>query len=136
MLKKTISYTDYNGVEQKEDFYFNLSKAEIMQMELSSQGGLENYITSLINTKDNAKIVEIFKSIIRKAYGIKSPDGRRFMKSDEISDSFEQSEAYSELFMELMDADKAADFIAAIIPNVPQDKKEEAIAKAKEMAKQ
>lgn len=118
MLKKTITYTDYNGVERTEDFYFNLSKAELMEMELTTTGGLGETIKQIVKAQDNASIVKIFKDLVLKAHGVKSPDGKRFIKSDEIRDSFEQSEAYSILFMELAtDADAAANFVNGIIPN-------------------
>ena len=117
MLKKTIAYTDYNGVERKEDFYFNLNKAEITKMELSHAGGLSEMIKRVVNTGDNAQIVKIFQDLILMAYGEKSDDGKRFVKSKEIAEAFSQTEAYSELFMELaFDADKAAEFVNGIIP--------------------
>lgn len=118
MLRKTIKYTDYNGVEREEDYLFNLSKAECMEMELSTNGGMENMIKQIIAEKDNEKIVNLFKKIILKAYGVKSPDGKYFRKSDEISADFAATEAYSVLFMELStDADAAAKFINAVLPN-------------------
>ena len=118
MLRKTIKYTDYNGVEREEDYLFNLSKAECMEMELSTNGGMENMIKQIIAEKDNEKIVNLFKKIILKAYGIKSPDGKYFRKSEEISADFAATEAYSVLFMELStDADAAAKFINAVLPN-------------------
>lgn len=118
MLKKTITYTDYNGVERTEDHYFNLSKAEILEMELTTTGGLAETIQRIVSAKDTPAIVKIFKDLILKAYGMKSPDGKRFMKSDEISKEFAQTEAYSQLFMELAtDADAAAAFVNGIIPN-------------------
>ncbi len=117
MLKKTITYTDYNGVEREEDFYFNLSKAELMEMELSTNGGLSDQIQKIIQAKDTPAIIAVFKDLILKAYGEKSPDGKRFVKSQELRDSFEQSEAYSDLFMELATDDKkAAEFINGIVP--------------------
>lgn len=117
MLKKTVNYVDYNGVERKEDFYFNLSKAEITEMELSVDGGLTQMIKGIIDAKDNKEIMKLFKGIILKAYGEKSADGKRFVKSEEISKAFSETEAYSELFIELlMDEQKAADFIKAILP--------------------
>ena len=100
MLKKTINYTDYNGSEREEDHYFNLSKAEIMEMELSTAGGLSGMIQDIVKTQDGPAIMKIFKDIILKSYGKKSPDGKRFEKSEEISKAFEQTEAYSVLFME------------------------------------
>lgn len=117
MLKKTITYTDYNGVERTEDFYFNLKKSEIMEMEMSTDGGLSEMIKKIVATKDIPSLMSIFKKFILKAYGEKSPDGKRFIKSEELSESFEQTEAYSELFMELATSDKAAaEFINGLIP--------------------
>ena len=117
MLKKTITYTDYNGVERTEDFYFNLKKSEIMEMEMSTDGGLSEMIKKIVATKDIPSLMSIFKEFILKAYGEKSPDGKRFIKSKELSESFEQTEAYSELFMELATSDKAAaEFINGLIP--------------------
>lgn len=117
MLKKEITYTDYNGVERTEDFYFNLSKAELAEMELSVEGGLSDQIKAIVNAKDVPSVVKIFKKIILKAYGEKSADGKRFVKSSEISEGFEQTEAYSVLFMELIgNPDYAAKFITQMIP--------------------
>lgn len=117
MLKKTITYNDYNGVERTEDFYFNLSKAEIIEMELSVAGGLVETIQRIVDAKDTPAIVKLFKDLVFKAYGEKSLDGKRFMKSEELSIAFSQTEAYSQLFMELATNDKAAsDFVNGIIP--------------------
>lgn len=117
MLKKTIAYTDYDGNDRKEDFFFNLNKAEIVELELGTTGGLTKTLEKIVQEKDNKRIVEYFKSIILKAYGEKSADGRRFVKSQELRDAFEQTEAYAELFMELSsDAKAAAEFIAGIVP--------------------
>lgn len=117
MLKKTIKYTDYDGNEREEDFYFNLSTAELMEMELSTTGGLEKYIQKIVAEKDSKKILEIFKEIIVKSYGVKSADGKRFIKNDEVREEFVQTEAYSDLFSELAtNADAAADFINGIVP--------------------
>lgn len=118
MLKKTITYTDYNGTERTEDFYFNLSKAEIMEMELGTTGGFGEMIQNIINAKDIPSIVKIFKDLVLKAYGEKSPDGKRFIKSPELAEEFAQTEAYSILFMELAtDADSASAFVNGIIPS-------------------
>ena len=117
MLKKTITYHDYNGVEYTQDFYFNLSKAEIMEMEMGTTGGLAEMITTIVAAQDAPAIIKIFKDLILKSYGEKSADGKRFIKSDEISTAFTQTEAYSELFMELAtDAEAAAAFVNGIIP--------------------
>lgn len=118
MFKKTIEYTDYNGEKRKEDFYFNLNKAELMEMQLSQNGGLQNHLMRIIKTKDTPELVKMFKDIILMAYGEKSPDGKKFMKSDEIRRDFECSEAYSELFMELAtNSDSAAEFVNALLPS-------------------
>lgn len=117
MLKKSIKYTDYNGVERTEDFYFNLSKAELMEMEMSTAGGLAETITKIVAAQDQPAIIKLFKELILKAYGEKSADGKRFVKSDEIAAAFSQTEAYSELFMELStDSDKAAEFVNKVVP--------------------
>lgn len=117
MLKKTIAYTDYNGVERTEDFFFNLTKAEIMEMEMGTTGGMAEMIQRIVDAQDAPAIIKVFKELILKAYGEKSPDGKRFMKSEEISKGFESTEAYSILFMELAsDADKAAEFVNGITP--------------------
>ena len=122
MLKKTFTYTDYNGVERTEDHYFNLSKAELMEMELSTTGGLAEMINKIVAAQDAPAIVKVFKELVLKAYGQKSADGRRFIKSKEIADEFSQTEAYSQLFMELAtDADAAARFVNGIVP--PMDNK-------------
>lgn len=117
MLKKTITYVDYNGSERTEDFYFNLTKAEIMEMELSTTGGLSEMIARIVAAQDAPAIIKVFKELILKAYGQKSADGKRFVKSAALSEEFEQTEAYSILFMELAtDADAAAKFVNAITP--------------------
>lgn len=117
MIKKTISYEDYDGVQRNEDFYFNLSKPELVEMQLSEAGGLEKKLEKITKEQDIAKIIELMKWIIQKSYGIKSDDGKRFIKNQEVLDNFMQSEAYSELFMELAtDADAAATFVNGILP--------------------
>ena len=117
MLKKTIKYNDYNGVERNEDFYFNLSQAELMEMEMSTTGGMTETIERIVQTQDAPAIIKIFKDLVLKAYGEKSADGKRFVKSEEIATAFSQTEAYSVLFMELAtDADAAAEFIKGIVP--------------------
>ena len=118
MLKKIITYTDYNGIERTEPFYFNLSKAELMEMELGVTGGMTEMLNKIINAKDGPSLMKTFKEMIMKAYGVKSDDGKRLIKSEELSIAFTQTEAYSVLFMELITDDKAAaDFVNGIIPN-------------------
>lgn len=117
MLKKTMEYTNYNGVKVKEDFYFNLTEAELTEMEMGIDGGLAEMIQSIVDANDVKAIIKVFKDILLAAYGEKSADGRRFMKSEEIKNGFAHTEAYSILFMELAtDADKAAEFINGIVP--------------------
>lgn len=117
MLKKTITYTDYNGVERKEDFYFNLSKAELMEMELGTTGGFVEMVNRIVDAKDAPSILKIFKDLVLAAYGVKSSDGKRFIKNDEVRAEFAQTEAYSILFMELAtDANAASAFINGIVP--------------------
>ncbi len=117
MYKKTIKYTDYDGNEREEDFYFNLSKAEIMEMQLSMNGGLAAHIQKIISAQDAPTISALWKDLILKSYGEKSDDGRRFIKSKEISEAFSQTEGYSEFFMELlMDTNAATDFVNGIVP--------------------
>ena len=121
MLKKTITYTDYDGNQRTEDFYFNLSKAEIAEMELSQAGGIVKMIEKLVAEQDSKRIVEIFKDLVLRSYGEKSPDGRRFIKNQDLRDAFSQTEAYSDLFMELsMDAEAAAAFVNGIIPKIEE----------------
>lgn len=118
MLTKTITYTDYNGVERSEDFYFNLSKAELMEMQLSTTGGLDEMIKRIVKTKDFPALVGIFKELILKSYGEKSPDGKRFIKSESLKNEFMQTEAFSNLFMELAtNEESAAAFVKGIIPS-------------------
>lgn len=117
MLKKTVTCVDYNGVEYTDDYYFNLTKAEIMKMEMGVAGGLAEKLQKIIATNDAVKIMEFFEELVLKAYGEKSDDGKRFIKSPEISAAFSQTEAYSTIFMELaLDAEKAAEFVNGIIP--------------------
>ena len=117
ILKKTVTYVDYNGVERTEDFYFNLSKAEVAEMELSVEGGFSKMLEEIVKSNDNVRIVELFKQMVLKAYGEKSADGKRFVKSKELSEAFSQTEAYSEIFMELaLDEKAAAAFVNGIMP--------------------
>lgn len=117
MLKKSITYTDYNGNERTEDFYFNLTKAEIMEMEMSVKGGLAEAINTVVKAQDTPAIIEVFKKLVLDSYGVKAPDGKGFKKTKELRDEFEWNPAYSVLFMELAtDADAAAKFVNGIVP--------------------
>lgn len=126
MIKKTITYTDYDGHERTEDFYFNLSKAELMEMELSVTGGFTQMIDRIIKAEDVPAIASVFKELLLKSYGQKSNDGKRFIKTKELAEEFSQTEAYSELYMELATNTEAATaFINGLAPA-------EVVAKAKE----
>lgn len=118
MFKKTVTYTDYNGVERKEDFFFNLNKAELMEMEMGTTGGYAEMVQKIIDAKDAPSIIRIFKELVLKAYGVKSDDGKRFIKNKELSDAFSQTEAYSQIFMELATNDvAAAEFVNGVVPS-------------------
>lgn len=130
MLKKTITFKDYFGNERTQDFYFNLNESELTNMNLMVKGGLERQIKNIIATQDQPKLIEYFKSIILASYGEISEDGIRFVKSEELSTGFSQTDAFNKLYMELVsDAEKAADFINGI---VPQELADEANKRAEE----
>ena len=117
MFKKVVTYTDYNDVQRTETFFFNLTKAEVLEMELGTVGGLSAMIQGVIDAKDTPALIKIFKELVLKAYGEKSADGKRFVKSPELSEAFSQTEAYSEIFMELATNDEAASaFVKGITP--------------------
>lgn len=119
MLKKTIKYTDYDGNEREEDFYFNLTKAEILDWMMGTDGNytIDKYLEKIVQAQNGREIIDTFKDIIWRSYGEKSLDGRRFIKNNEIKDAFVETEAYSQLFTELVtDASKAAAFVNGIIP--------------------
>lgn len=136
MLKQAITYTDYDGVERTEEFYFNLSKAEVAELEMSLPGGMTGLLKQIATTQDRKRLIDLFKDMILRSYGEKSMDGRRFIKSKELSEAFSQTEAYSELFMMLAtDSDKAAEFINGIMPqtNATPEQRAEAESQAKAM---
>ena len=121
MIKKTIEYTNYNGEKVKEDLYFNLSKAEIMEYELGFAGGMSKHLTEIIEAENVTELVALFKNLLLLSYGVKSSDGRTFQKKDidgrPLSIGFSQTEAYSELFMELAtNSDLASEFVNGIMP--------------------
>ena len=118
MITKEITYTDYNGQERTEKYQFNFTKAELTEMELSVNGGLSAMMERIKETDDRPELMRIFKELILKAYGVKSADGKRFVKSDELRTEFSQTEAYSELYMELVTNTKSAiTFFNGLIPN-------------------
>ena len=125
MYIKRIEYEDYDGNKRTKEAYFNLNKAELLELQMSWDGGLEKVLKKIVEEKDQKRMIEMFKMIILKAYGEKSLDGDRFVKTPEITEAFTQTEAYSELFMELATNDKAAaDFINGIMPkNIVEEAK-------------
>ena len=132
MLKKTIKFTDYNGVQRSEDFYFNLSKAELLEMEMGTTGGFTETIRKMISAQDVPALARLFKELILKSYGVKSDDGKRFIKNDALREEFMQTEAFSDLYLELAtDADAGAQFVNGIMP---ADIAAEAAKEAKKLA--
>ena len=117
MFTEKITYTDYNGVERTEEYQFNLTKAEITKLEMSTKGGLAERIQRVVNAQDSTEIIKIFEDLLVMSYGVKSPDGKRFMKNDELRAEFVESPAYSEIFMKYAtDADAASKFINGVVP--------------------
>jgi hypothetical protein len=117
MLKREIKYEDFDGNEQTDIFYFNISKPEMVELEVEYPEGLKGFIEKIIETKDNKELINQFKRIILLAYGKKSDDGKRFIKNDELREEFSQTAAYQALFIELATVDNAAaDFITGILP--------------------
>lgn len=122
MYRDHRTYIDFNGVERTEDFYFNLSKAEIADMELSTTGGIKDMVNKILEAKDQAKLVSLFKDLIRMAYGVKSEDGRNFIKNDKVREDYFSTNAYSNLYMELATNDQfASQFFEAILPVTATD---------------
>ena len=123
MIKKTITYTDYNGNQRTESFWFNQTKAEVTRMEMRVQGGMAEMIDRIIDAQDAPSLISTFETMIQKSYGVKTPDGRGFVKKPEDLEAFMATEAYSELFMELVtNATAAAEFVNGIMPNDPEPK--------------
>lgn len=117
MIKKTIKYEDFDGNPREEDFYFNLSKAEVLEMAVSEKGGYDKLLEKIIAERDPQKLFEHFKAFIQASYGEKDLEGKRFIKNKEVLDNFMQTNAYTELVMELLTNDGAgADFINGIMP--------------------
>lgn len=117
MLKREIKYTDFNDEKVTDVFYFNISKTELIELEVEYEGGMQRMIEKIIESKDNKAIIEQFKKLILLAYGEKSEDGKRFIKSDKLREEFSQTAAYQELFMEIaLDAKAGADFVIGVMP--------------------
>lgn len=126
MLKKTITCKNFNDVETTEDYWFNLTESEILEMQLGTAGGLDESLKQIVAGMDLPRMVNFFKDFVLKAYGVKSPDGKRFIKNDEIREAFSQTNAYNKLFMELaFDDVAAAEFINGVIPKDVADKMSE-----------
>lgn len=117
MFKKVITYVDFDGNEHTEEFLFNLTKAEVAEMEFSVKEGMSEKLTQIVNAQNQKEIITIFKELLLKSYGVKSPDGKRFIKSEELSKEFSQTQAFSEFFMELAtDENLAIAFVNGVIP--------------------
>lgn len=122
MIAETITYRDYDGNERTDKLYFNLSKVECIELEANYEGGMDKLLEKIINEQDHKNMIEIFKTILLKAYGEKSVDGKYFRKTKEIADNFASTEAYTEMFMKLAtDADYATKFINGILPEMPKE---------------
>lgn len=133
MLRKPIKYKDLDGNPIEEEFYFNFSKPELVEMMVSQKGGLDTYVKRIVESNDNKEIVALLKDIIVKSIGRRSPDGRYFEKSDQIAQEFVQSDAYSELFMEFFtDENAGANFVNAVIPADLREQVEAELAKKPE----
>lgn len=119
MFKETVKYTDFDGNQREEDLYFHLSPAEMTQLQYSVKGGLKAKLEEAMKLQDGSAMMEFFVQIVKKAYGRKSPDGRKFEKSEEIYADFEQTNAYVELFMKLVTDEAFANrFISAVLPDM------------------
>lgn len=117
MLKKTITYPDYNGGTRTEDFYFNFTEAEVMELQMGTDGGLSAMLQRIVAAQDMPSLIKVFKELILKAYGVKTPDGKGFIKNDKVREEFESTQAFSMLFMELCsDTESASKFVKGIVP--------------------
>ena len=117
MFKKKITYTDYNGQERTEDFYFNLSKSELIMLESSTPGGYTAMLQRIIDSKDNTQLMKIFTDLIKMSYGVKSDDGKHFIKNDQVVEDFLNSAAFDQMFTEFFpDENAASNFAKGIIP--------------------
>lgn len=124
MLKKTITYENYNGDTVTDDFYFNLTKVECMELEYSfgANNTLSNTITTLVESKDIGALIAAIKKILLMSYGVKTPDGNRFIKNDSVREEFEQSPAFEKIYWDLVtNQDEAASFISGIVPQNVRD---------------
>lgn len=117
MIKKTVTFTDFDGNKRTEDFYFHLTEQELTEWELSVDGGLSGVLTRIVNSQDTKTLIGIFKDLLIKAYGVKTPDGRGFVKNEEVLNNFTCTQAFSDIYMELATDDKAAaEFVNGVMP--------------------
>lgn len=117
MLKKTVTYEDYDSIVRTEDHYFNLTESELTMMEMSEVGGYQKRLESMVQSKDSTSMIQVIHDFVKASYGQKSPDGKRFIKSSELYEEFSQTEAYNKIFMELLTDDNAAiEFVIGVLP--------------------
>ena len=117
MIKRTVTYEDYNGEKRTETFYFHFTEAEILDMEMSTEGGFAERIQRIIDAKDQSALMKLIKKFVIDAYGVKSDDGKRFIKNDEVKAAFLECPAYSDIFMDMVTDDKlAAEFVNGVVP--------------------
>lgn len=123
MFVKTVTYTDFDGNVRTEDFLFNFTKQEIAEMELTTDGGMGKMIERITKAKSQKELIQLFKKLVLDAYGQKSDDGKHFVKNDKIREDFASTQAFSDIYMELVtNADKASEFFNAIVPKEKSDK--------------
>lgn len=127
MLKKKLTYKDWNGVERTEEFCFHLTEAELMQLELETEGGFKGLLQRIIDASDNAKMIKIFKELIDRSYGVLSDDGKYFRKTPEALRDFQSTQAYSDLYISLLNDEEAAKFIKAVAPVIPVSEEQKAL---------
>lgn len=127
MLKKKLTYKDWNGVERTEEFCFHLTEAELMQLELETEGGFKGLLQRIIDASDSAKMIKIFKELIDRSYGVLSDDGKYFRKTPEALRDFQSTQAYSDLYISLLNDEEAAKFIKAVAPVIPVSEEQKAL---------
>lgn len=127
MLKKKLTYKDWNGVERTEEFCFHLTEAELMQLELETEGGFKGLLQRIIDASDSAKMIKIFKELIDRSYGVLSDDGKYFRKTPEALKDFQSTQAYSDLYISLLNDEEAAKFIKAVAPVIPVSEEQKAL---------
>lgn len=132
MFSDKITYEDFDGNTQTQEVFFNISKVEALSLETSYPGGYGDYLQKVVDTNDNHRILEVFKDIVKKSYGVKSEDGKRFVKSEEEYKKFEESPVYDEFVMKLIgDENYALDFVIGVMPSTDGVTKEALIHQLK-----